>query len=209
MRWRSSVPAEDDRLLVVGLGNPGSRYERTRHNLGRVALGVLVERTDARLKRHRSRCMVAEVRLEGRRVVLAYPLTYMNESGGPVAELVRWYSAAPGQLVVLHDELDIPFADVRVKAGGGTAGHNGLRSLAAHLRSPAFARVRIGVGRPRGERDPVDWVLTEPSAAERRELPAIVDRAADAGVSMAARGLDATMYEFNTRSRKSQEDARP
>jgi PTH1 family peptidyl-tRNA hydrolase len=141
--------------------------------------------------------------------VLAYPLTYMNDSGGPVAELVRWYSAAPEQLVVLHDELDIPFGDVRVKADGGTAGHNGLRSVAAHLHTQSFARVRIGVGRPRGERDPVDWLLMEPSAAERKALPAIVERAADAVESIAGRGLEATMNEYNSRPRKSREDARP
>ncbi len=184
----------------MGLGNPGARYERTRHNAGRMALSVLVERSAARPRRHRSGCMAAEVSLAGRGVVLAYPLTYMNDSGRPVAALVRWYGAEAEQLVTLHDELDIPFGRVRVKLDDGVAGHNGLRSVAQHLGTRSFGRVRIGISRPAGARDPVDWVLAEFSSAERKELPLALERAADAVHSIAERGYDAAMNEFNARA---------
>jgi PTH1 family peptidyl-tRNA hydrolase len=187
-------------LVVAGLGNPGAQYARTRHNAGRMALDVLVDRTSAALKRHRSGCLVAETRIGDRPAVLAHPVAYMNDSGRPLGALLRWYKATPDALVVLHDELDIPFGQVRVKRAGGIAGHNGLRSVAAHLATREFGRVRIGISRPRAGRDPVDWVLTEFSAAERSELPGVLERAADAVESLAGRGWEATMNEFNTRA---------
>ena len=191
-----------ERLLVIGLGNPGSRYEDTRHNAGRMVLAVLGSRVAERLKRHRSGCMAAETTLGGRPAVLAYPLTYMNDSGRPVGELVRFYGAGSAQVWVLHDELDLPFGQVRVKFGGGVAGHNGLRSVASHLQSKDFGRVRIGISRPSGGRDPVEWVLTRFSSAERKELPSVLERAADAAEAIAERGFDATMNEFNVRPQR-------
>ena len=188
------------RLIVTGLGNPGSRYRETRHNAGQMALSILVERAGERLKRHRTGCLAAETTLGGRPAVLAQPLTYMNESGRPVAELVRYYGSGPGELVVLHDELDIPFGHVRVKLGGGVAGHNGLRSVASHLSSKEFGRIRIGISRPHGGRDAVDWVLTRFTGAEREELPVVLEKAADAAEAIADRGFHATMNEFNVRS---------
>jgi peptidyl-tRNA hydrolase, PTH1 family len=188
----------DDRWLVVGLGNPGDRYAQTRHNLGAMTLDLLLDRTDASLKSHKSGCLVAEVTLAGERVVLARPTTYMNESGRPVGQLLRFYRAAAEKLIVVHDELDIPFGEVRVKFGGGTAGHNGLNSIVPHLRTKDFARVRVGIGRPGGE-GAVAKVLDAFSRAEREELPSVLERAADAAESIVERGLDRTMNEFNTR----------
>jgi PTH1 family peptidyl-tRNA hydrolase len=188
-------------LVVVGLGNPGPRYERTRHNAGTMAIAALAERTGARLRGHRSGCLVAETALAGRPVVVARTLDFMNDSGRAVGALVRWYKAPAGDLVVVHDELDIPFGDVRVKWGGGTAGHNGLRSVSSHLGTKDFGRVRIGISRPPGRVDPVSWVLSEFSAAERKELPWVIGRAADAVERIAEVGLDAAMNEFNTRAR--------
>ena len=185
------------RLAVVGLGNPGAGYERTRHNAGSRALDVLVERASVRLRRHRSGCLLAETSLGGRSAVLARPLEFMNDSGRPVGALARWYGVRLADILVLHDELDIPFGRVRVKFGGGVAGHNGLRSVASHLGSREFGRVRIGISRPAGGRDPVDWVLAEFSAAERAALPEVLERAAEAAERVAEVGFDATMNEFN------------
>lgn len=189
--------------MVVGLGNPGARYDNTRHNAGAQTIALLAARTGAQLKRHKSGCLAAETRLGPRPAVLARPLSFMNESGRPVRELVRWYRSDAARLVVVHDEIDIPFGVVRVKRGGGTAGHNGLRSLVSHLGTHDFGRVRIGVSRPRGGRDAVDWVLTEFSASERKELPAVLEHAADAVERIAEAGLEATMNEFNARRAES------
>ena len=186
-------------MIVVGLGNPGPRYEGTRHNAGAMTLAVLGERAGSALKRHKSGCLVAETSLAGRCVVLARPLSFMNESGRATRAVARWYKAEPEDLVVVHDEIDIPFGQVRVKRGGGTAGHNGLKSVAAHLGTGEFGRVRIGVSRPAGGRDPADWVLSEFTAGEGRELASILDRAADAVERIVEVGLDAAMNEFNVR----------
>lgn len=196
---RAERAADPGRLVVVGLGNPGPRYEQTRHNAGALAVGVVAERVAAPFRRHKSGCLAAEIRLADRPAVLARPLRYMNESGLSVRELVRWYHAELANLVVVHDEIDLPFGTVRVKRGGGTAGHNGLRSVVDHLGSAHFGRVRIGVSRPRGRRDAADWVLDEFSSSERRDLPGLLGRAADAVERIAADGLDATMNEFNVR----------
>jgi PTH1 family peptidyl-tRNA hydrolase len=183
---------------VVGLGNPGERYAQTRHNLGAMTLDVLLERSNASLKSHKSGCLVAEVAIDDAKTVLARPTTYMNESGRPVGQLVRFYRAPPPRLIVIHDELDIPFGEVRLKFGGGTAGHNGLNSIVPHLRTKDFVRVRIGIGRPGGT-GAVAKVLDTFSRAERDELPVLLDRAADAVEAVIGRGLDRAMNEFNTR----------
>ncbi|MDQ4064549.1 MAG: aminoacyl-tRNA hydrolase [Actinomycetota bacterium] len=186
--------------IVVGLGNPGERYARTRHNLGAMTLDVLLERNGARLKSHKSGTLIAEVTSNGDRVVLARPTTYMNESGRVVGPLVKFFKGSRDRLVVVHDELDIPFGEVRVKFGGGIAGHNGLRSIVSHVGGNDFARVRVGIGRPRGNEDAVAKVLDSFSAGERTELPDVLDRAADAVESIVSRGVEKTMNEVNTRS---------
>lgn len=188
------------RCVVVGLGNPGPRYATTRHNLGVMVLEVLLERTGGRLKSHKSGCLVADVSLAGAPVALARPTSYMNESGRPVGQLVRWYKATPEQVLVIHDELDIPFGEVRVKFGGGVAGHNGLKSVAAHLGTKDFPRVRVGVSRPPGRQDPADYVLGNFGSSERKDLPEILERAADAVEQVVAEGVERAMNSVNTRA---------
>ena len=191
--------AAEDRHVVVGLGNPGERYAQTRHNAGVLAVDVLLERTGGRLKSHKSGCLVAEGNLRGNRVVLARPTTYMNESGRPVRGLVSWYKQPVDNLIVVHDEIDIPFGEVRVKAGGGTAGHNGLGSIVNHLGTKDFVRVRVGVGRPPGAKGAAGHVLAGFSSSERKELPFLLVAAADAVESIVADGVERAMNEFNTR----------
>lgn len=163
-----------------------------------MVLDVLAERAGVAPKRHKSGCLVAEATVAGARAVLARPTTFMNDSGQQVGALVRFYKVPPERVVVVHDELDIRFGDVRIKRGGGTAGHNGLRSVASHLRTQDFLRVRIGISRP-GRRDPADYVLSDFSSAERKELPEIVEVAADAVERILEVGPDRAMNEFNTR----------
>lgn len=199
LRRSSGADVVGDRFLVVGLGNPGERYAQTRHNAGALAVDVLLERIGGRLKSHKSGCLVAEGSLRGTRVVLARPTTYMNESGRPVRGLVTWYKQPVENLVVVHDEIDIPFGDVRVKAGGGTAGHNGLGSIVNHLGTKEFARVRVGVGRPPGAKGAAGHVLAGFSSSERKELPFLLETAADAVEAVVADGVERAMNEFNTR----------
>ena len=197
---RAARPGDEDRWIVVGLGNPGEKYSATRHNMGAMVIDVLLGRTGASLKSHKSGCVIAETTLDGERVVLARPTTYMNDSGRPVRELARWYKVQPDRLVVVHDELDIPFEEVRVKDGGGTAGHNGLGSIASHLGTRAFVRIRVGIGRPPGRRGAVGHVLDTFSSSERKELPFVIERAADAVRSTIVDGVERAMNEFNTRA---------
>jgi PTH1 family peptidyl-tRNA hydrolase len=187
----------DATWLVVGLGNPGSSYAATRHNIGQFVIDELLSRTGGTLKAHKSRCEVAEVRLVGERVVLARPRSYMNESGGPVAALRDYFKADPAHLVVLHDELDIPFGALRVKFGGGDNGHNGLKSIRSAIGTGEFYRVRVGIGRPPGRQAPSDFVLKPFSATERKDLEWHVTRAADAVESLLTDGLDRTQMTYN------------
>lgn len=185
-------PAPACDLLVVGLGNPGERYEGTRHNIGATAVTRLAERHGARLRPDpKVRASLAEVRLDGRRVVLAVPMTYMNESGQAVGALVRRYGVGPDQLLVVHDELDLEPGRLKLKVGGGLAGHNGLRSVEAHLHHRDFLRLRLGVGKPPGgpERG-ADWVLARVPAGRRRELEELADRAGDAVEAVAVDGVE-------------------
>ena len=195
--WR--VRPDGNRLVISGLGNPGERYAATRHNAGAQVLDELAARSGVRLKRHRSGCLAAEARLGSVPVVLARPTSFMNESGGQVSALARFYRVSADQVIVVHDELDIPFGVVRVKAGGGTAGHNGLRSLASHLSTKDFLRVRVGIGRPAGRQDPVDFVLARFSAAERKELSPLISAAADAVERVVEVGAERAMNEVNER----------
>ena len=169
-----------DRWLVVGLGNPGPDYAKNRHNAGQMIAELLADRMGARFKRHRARADIAEGMLAGVPVTLAIPRSYMNLSGGAVAALRDFYKIPPSRIVVLHDELDVPFGDIRLKLGGGAGGHNGLRSVTAALGSPDYYRVRLGIGRPPGRMDPATFVLRDFSAAERKELPLLIERSADA-----------------------------
>ncbi|HEX7166624.1 MAG TPA: aminoacyl-tRNA hydrolase [Acidimicrobiales bacterium] len=192
-------------LLVVGLGNPGIEYNGTRHNAGADVAFLLADRHGGRLTfSKRERAMYDDVRIDGKRVVLAFPQTYMNESGVAVGLLARRYDLAEDdveRIVVVHDELDLPTGVVRVKQGGGLAGHNGLRSIKSHLRTDAFLRVRIGIGRPPGgsERG-ADHVLRRPSAREREELAVAIHEAADAVEMILEAGVDRAMNRYNTKS---------
>jgi PTH1 family peptidyl-tRNA hydrolase len=186
---------QDAPWLVVGLGNPGAEYARHRHNVGFMIADVLAGRLGARFGRHRkAHAAVAEARLgvgaDAPRVVLAKPLTYMNLSGGPVAGLVRFYKVPVGRILAVHDELDIPYGQLRLKVDGGEGGHNGLRSMSRSLGSREYLRARFGIGRPPGRQDPADYVLSEFSPAERKDLEYLVDRAADAVEAVLSRGLD-------------------
>jgi len=187
-------------LLVVGLGNPGAEYARTRHNVGEEVVAVLAARHDGRLRAGKEHALTTDVRIDGSRVALAFPQTYMNDSGRSVGALLRRYGIDElGRLVVVHDELDLPVGRLQVKAGGGIAGHNGLRSLREHLHSTDFLRVRIGVGKPPGRQEGADYVLRRPSKAERAELDVVVQEAADAVEAIATVGVAAAMNRFNQR----------
>jgi peptidyl-tRNA hydrolase, PTH1 family len=177
--------------LVVGLGNPGLTYAKTRHNLGFVVADILATRMGSIFKVHkRSGAEAATGSLGGRSVVLAKPRCYMNESGRQVGPLAKFYSVPPADIVVIHDELDIEFGRIRLKFGGGVAGHNGLRSVAAALGTKDFQRVRIGIGRPPGRKEGAAFVLSNFTAAERAEIPTICEQAADATELLIAQGLE-------------------
>jgi peptidyl-tRNA hydrolase, PTH1 family len=188
----------DQRWIIVGLGNPGPEYAGNRHNAGQMVAAVLAERIGARLKAHRTRNDIAEGRLYGEAVTLAKPHSYMNLSGGPVSALLKFYKLAPERLVVIHDELDVPFAGVRLKLGGGDNGHNGLRSITSSLGTRDYFRARFGIGRPPGRMDPAAFVLKDFSAAERKELPFALDRCADAVEALIAKGLLTAQNEYHT-----------
>jgi len=203
----------DGPWLVVGLGNPGSQYAGNRHNVGHMVLDGLARRTGVTfgsksgLLSRRPQAAVAEGRLgvlpggaPGPRVVLAKPTTYMNVSGGPVSALAKYYDVPLEQTILVHDELDIPFADVRLKRGGGEGGHNGLRDTTKALGSKDYVRVRVGVGRPPGRMDAADFVLRDFAKAELKELPWLLDRAADAVEAVIVDGLEAAQLRFHTKS---------
>jgi PTH1 family peptidyl-tRNA hydrolase len=191
------VTAETGPWLVVGLGNPGPQYVGTRHNTGALVADILADRVRGSFKSHKARADVVEARIGADRVVLAKPRSYMNESGGPVAGLRDFFKVSPARLVVVHDELDLPFGTLRVKLGGGDNGHNGLKSLRKSLGTGDYLRVRIGIGRPPGRQDPADWVLRDFSGAEKKELGLQLERAADAVESLIADGLAAAQNHYN------------
>lgn len=190
---RETGPAEVERWLVVGLGNPGRQYAGNRHNVGFMILDLLARRLDARFSRHRRVVAeVAETRLGygGPPLVLAKPMTYMNLSGGPVAGLSRFYKVPPERILVAYDEIDLPYGTLRAKRGGGEGGHNGVRSISKSLSTKDYLRLRFGVGRPPGRQDAADWVLSDFSAAERKDLDYLVDRAADFLEAVITKGLE-------------------
>jgi len=190
----------DDRWLVVGLGNPGPQYAGNRHNLGFGVVDLLASRIGSGFKRDRSRVHAATGRLGGpggSPVLIVKPTSFMNLSGGPVASVSSFYKIPPDRTVVVHDELDLPFGTIRLKLGGGDNGHNGLRSVTSSLGTRDYYRVRVGVGRPPGRQDPAEFLLRDFTPAERKELPLIIDRAADAVESLLAQGLAAAQNEFH------------
>ena len=186
-------------LLVVGLGNPGAQYAKTRHNVGFMVADVLAARMGAPFKVHkRSGAEIVTGRLGHRPIVLAKPRCYMNESGRQVGPLAKFYSVDAGDVIVIHDELDIDFGRVRLKRGGGEGGHNGLRSVANALGSKEFQRVRIGIGRPPGRKDPAAFVLEPFTSTERREVPTICELAADAAELLIEAGLETAQNQVHS-----------
>ncbi|MEY9878080.1 PTH1 family peptidyl-tRNA hydrolase [Streptacidiphilus sp. MAP12-33] len=182
--------------LVVGLGNPGGQYEGNRHNIGFMVADLLAERVGGKFKAHKSRAQVLEGRLAGQRVVLAKPMSFMNLSGGPVVALRDFYKSGVDRLIVIHDELDIEYATLRLKRGGGDNGHNGLKSITKSL-GPEYLRVRAGIGRPPGRMEVADFVLRDFSSSERKELPWFVDRGADAVEALIQEGLERAQSTYN------------
>jgi PTH1 family peptidyl-tRNA hydrolase len=194
---RRGTPAD---LLVVGLGNPGVKYAGTRHNVGADVVHMLAERHGGRLRMSKEHAMADEVSIAGRRVALAFPQTFMNDSGRAVGALLRRYGITDlAELVVVHDELDLPVGRLKIKFGGGLAGHNGLKSIRDHLHSTEFTRVRIGVGKPTSAREGADHVLRRPGKTEQAELDVALEEAADAVESLLEHGLEVTMNRYNQR----------
>ncbi|GAB3592752.1 aminoacyl-tRNA hydrolase [Angustibacter peucedani] len=196
-----------DTWLLVGLGNPGPGYAGNRHNVGAMVLDVLGARLGGSFKSHKARAAVLEGRLgvlpggaPGPRAVLAKPSSWMNESGGPVSALAQFFKTDPAHLVVVHDELDIPYGEIRAKLGGGEGGHNGLRSISRSLGTKDYLRVRVGVGRPPGRMDPADFVLRDFGTTERKDLEITLEDAADCAEMLVEQGLLATQQRFHAPS---------
>jgi PTH1 family peptidyl-tRNA hydrolase len=188
-----------DTWLIVGLGNPGAEYKGNRHNVGQMVLDELAGRMGGKFKTHKARAQVLEGRLGigGPRVVLSKPMSYMNVSGGPVAGLANFYGIDPDHVIAVHDEIDIPFNTVKLKCGGGEGGHNGLRDMSKALATKDYLRVRVGVGRPPGRMDTADYVLRDFGTAERKDLPFLLDEAADAVEMLVRDGLTAAQQKFH------------
>ena len=184
---------------MVGLGNPGAEYAGTKHNVGAEVVELLARRHGGRLRKSKERALVDEVRVGGKRLALAVPITYMNDSGQAVAPLVRRFGVTPEQLVIVHDELDLEPAVLRVKVGGGLAGHNGLRSIKQHLHDDSFVRVRIGVGKPSSKEQGADHVLSRFGKRDREQMAVTIEEAADAVELILTDGVDAAMNRYNGR----------
>ncbi len=194
--FRKRAEPESDRWVVVGLGNPGPKYVGNRHNVGVMVVEDLARDRGTKLKSHKSGCLVGEAG----GMVLARPTSYMNESGRPIAAMLRFYKAPASKLVVVHDELDIPFGDIRVKFGGGVAGHNGLRSVAQHLSTKDFVRIRFGISRPPGRQDPASYVLSDFARSERDDLPDLIEETKDAIATVVEQGVERAMNVVNART---------
>jgi peptidyl-tRNA hydrolase, PTH1 family len=192
-------PVDTNQWLVVGLGNPGPGYAGNRHNVGNMVVGELASRMSASFKSSRSNALVAEGREGETRFVLAKPLSFMNLSGGPTSALLKYYKLDVSRLIVVHDELDIPFDTLRLKVGGGNGGHNGIRDISSAL-GPDFVRVRVGIGRPPGRMDAAAYVLQNFSGSEREVLPNLISDAADAVELIASDGLTAAQLKYHTAS---------
>ena len=188
-----------DTGIVVGLGNPGPRYETTRHNVGQMVIDELARRRGERFKAHKAGARVVETWLRpgGAKIVLAKLNSFMNVSGGPVSSLAKFYDVEPEHIIVIHDELDIPFDTLKLKVGGGHGGHNGVRDIAKALDTPEFPRIRVGIGRPLGRQDAADWVLDPFSATDRKTLPNLLADAADAAELLIDEGLLAAQQRWH------------
>ncbi len=196
---QSNTVSENGAWLVVGLGNPGPTYASTRHNIGAMVIDELVSQNSEKLTRHkRALADVCETRIGGAQVVLVKPLSYMNESGGPVKALAKFYKIAPEQIIVLHDELDIPLAAIRVKLGGGDNGHNGLKSIRSAMGSGDWFRVRLGIGRPPGQQDPADFVLRNFASTESAEVEILKTQGCEAVSTLITKGLIETQNLYNS-----------
>lgn len=196
---QSNTVSDNGAWLVVGLGNPGPTYAGTRHNIGAMAIDEMVIQNSEKLTRHkRALADVCETRVSGNQVVLAKPLSYMNESGGPVKALAKFYKVVPEQIIVLHDELDIPLATIRVKLGGGDNGHNGLKSIRSAMGSGDWFRIRLGIGRPPGQQDPADFVLRNFSSTESAEVEILKAQGSEAVSTLITKGLVETQNRFNS-----------
>jgi peptidyl-tRNA hydrolase, PTH1 family len=199
LRKRATMAQEDGGgpWIVLGLGNPDDEYGNTRHNAGAMVVARLAERAGAKLKRSRNRAQVAEIRDRDARVVLARPTSYVNESGGPASLLARWYKTPVERIIVVHDEIDLPAGRLQLRRNGGTAGHNGLKDVAKALGSPAFLRVRIGVGRPPGRQDPADYVLEPIGKRQAEDFAVLLERAADAALDLVHLPLERAQDRHN------------
>lgn len=193
-------------FLVVGLGNPGPKYAANRHNVGHMVLDVMAAAAGAKFAAHRTQSVVAEARLgmlpggvPGPRVILAKPSTYMNVSGGPVSGLANYYGVAPDHIIVIHDELDIPFGTIKAKIGGGEGGHNGLKDITKALGTKDYLRVRTGIGRPPGRMEVADFVLKNFGSAELKELPFLLSDSADCAQMIITEGLAPAQGKFHTK----------
>lgn len=188
-----------DTWLIVGLGNPGPRYEATRHNVGQMVMDELAARRREAFRAHKANARVVETWLRpgAAKLVLAKLNCFMNVSGGPVASLARFYGVDADRVVVVHDELDIPYDTIKFKVGGGHGGHNGVRDIAKALGTPDFPRVRVGIGRPVGRQDPADWVLDPFGSVERQTLPILISDAADAVELLVDEGIVAAQQRFH------------
>ncbi len=188
--------------LVVGLGNPGDQYAATRHNVGQMVIDQLVKRHSVKLASHKSRTHIAAYKLgvgiDAHQIILDKSHSYMNETGGPIKALANFYSVEPGNIIVLHDELDIGFAAIRTKLGGGDNGHNGLKSMTSAFNTPDYYRVRLGIGRPMGQQDPADFVLKQFSKEEKKDLDEFIERGADVVEFLIEKGLELTQGKFNS-----------
>jgi PTH1 family peptidyl-tRNA hydrolase len=188
--------------LVVGLGNPGDQYAATRHNVGQMVIDHLVKRHNLKLSSHKSRTDIAAYKLgvgvDAHSVILAKSKSYMNETGGPIKALASFYSVEPSKIIVLHDELDIPFAAIRSKIAGGDNGHNGLKSLTSAFGTAEYFRIRLGIGRPMGQQDPADFVLKQFSKEEKKDLDEFIDRGADCVEFLIEKGLELAQSKFNS-----------
>jgi len=188
--------------LVAGLGNPGDQYAATRHNVGQMVIDQLVKRHSIKLASHKSRTHIAAYKLgvgiDAHQIILAKSHSYMNESGGPIKALANFYSVEPEKIIALHDELDIGFAAIRTKLGGGDNGHNGLKSMTSAFDTPDYYRVRLGIGRPMGQQDPADFVLKQFSKEEKKDLDEFIERGADVVEFLIEHGLELTQGKFNS-----------
>jgi PTH1 family peptidyl-tRNA hydrolase len=188
--------------LVVGLGNPGDQYAATRHNIGQMVIDELAKRHSVKLSSHKSRTEIAAFKLgvgaDAHSIILSKSKSYMNETGGPIKALANFYSVEPNNVIALHDELDIPFAAIRTKIAGGDNGHNGLKSMTSAFGTAEYYRIRLGIGRPMGEKDPADFVLKAFSKVEQKELGEFISRSADAVESLVNSGLELTQQNFNS-----------